>query len=121
MPEVRARRVRPAPLPPPSGSIPPLPGVRLVPGGPFETARQDRPEAWRVSQFDGTPDRQGAAVSVPLVPAPVFRPAPPGDPGAGRLIRRRGSAGGGKNLRLRIVTWSSRWHPRTRANASTTG
>src|ERR1035437_7473284 len=75
MPSVQTRGVRSAPLPLPLWSILPLSAVWHVPGSTFETARQDRPEAWRVPEPAGAPDRQRPPVSLPVVPAAIFRPA----------------------------------------------
>src|ERR1017187_10339060 len=77
---VQARGVRPAPLPLPFWPVLPLPAVWHVPGSTPQTARQDRPHAWRVSELPGTPDLERPPVSLPLVPAAILRSARAGDP-----------------------------------------
>src|ERR1019366_1368017 len=60
MPYVEARGVRPAALPLPFWAVLALPAVWHVPGSAPQTARQDRPHAWRIPELPGTPRRQGA-------------------------------------------------------------
>src|ERR1035441_10383539 len=108
MPYVQARGVRPAPLPLPFWPVLPLPPVWHVPGRAPQTARQDRPHAWRVPELPGTPDLERPPVSLPLVPAAILRSAPADDPRGCRPTRGTSRAGSGEDRRTRAVTWSSR-------------